>query len=64
MSDLSGVSAHPIDPTLNVSADNATMFGVYNGLLASVFFFILSLLFRFGSKNCKNTPFKSLINRK
>ena len=64
MSDLSGVSAHPIDPTLNVSADNATMFGVYNGLLAPVFFFILSLLFRFGSKNCKNTPFKSLINRK
>ena len=64
ISDLTGVSEHPIDPALNVSTDNATMFGVYNGVLSCILFFVLSICFRFGSKNCKNTPFKSLINRK
>ena len=64
ISDLTGVSEHPIDPALNVSTDNATMFGVYNGVLSCILFFVLSICSRFGSKNCKNTPFKSLINRK
>ena len=64
MADLSGASMHPIDPALNVSADNAMMFGVYNAVLSAVFFFFFSLIGRFGSKNCKNTPWKSLINRK
>ena len=64
MSDLLGASAHPIDPSLNIAANNATMFGVYNGVLAGVFFFVLSIIGRFGSKNAKNSPFNSLINRK
>ena len=64
MADLSGISAHPVDPALNISADNATLFGVYNGVLSCIFFFFLSLFLRFLSRNCKNTPFKSLINRK
>lgn len=64
LSDIAGVSMHPIDPTLNVSADNALMFGVYNAVLSAIFFFFFSIVGRFGSKNCKNSPWKSLINRK
>ena len=64
MSDIAGVSMHPIDPALNVSADNALMFGVYNAVLSAIFFLFFSVVGRFGSKNCKNSPWKSLINRK
>lgn len=64
LSDIAGVSMHPIDPALNVSADNALMFGVYNAVLSAIFFFFFSIVGRFGSKNCKNSPWKSLINRK
>ena len=64
MADINGTSTHPIDPTLNIASNNATMFGLYNGVLSGMFFFLLSIVFRFGSKNCKNTPFKSIINRK
>ena len=64
MSDIIGVSQHPIDPALNVSADNAMMFGVYNAVLSAIFFLFFSIVGRFGSKNCKNSPWKSLINRK
>ena len=64
LSDTAGVSMHPIDPALNVSADNALMFGVYNAVLSAIFFFFFSIVGRFGSKNCKNSPWKSLINRK
>lgn len=64
ISDIDGGSLHPIDPELNIGYNNAMMFGLYNGILSGLFFFILSVFFRFGSKNCKNTPFKSLINRK
>lgn len=64
MADISGASAHPIDPSLNVAQNNATLFGVYNACLSALFFFLMSLAGRFGSKNAKNTPFKSLINKK
>lgn len=64
LSDIAGVSMHPIDPALNVSADNALMFGVYNAVLSAIFFLFFSIIGRFGSKNCKNSPWKSLINRK
>lgn len=64
MSDIAGVSLHPVDPALNVSADNALMFGVYNAVLSAIFFLFFSIAGRFGSKNCKNSPWKSLINRK
>lgn len=64
LSDIAGISMHPIDPALNVSADNALMFGVYNAVLSAIIFFFFSIVGRFGSKNCKNSPWKSLINRK
>lgn len=64
MSDIAGVSLHPVDSALNVSADNALMFGVYNAVLSAIFFLFFSIVGRFGSKNCKNSPWKSLINRK
>lgn len=64
MSDIAGASMHPVDSALNVSADNAMMFGVYNAVLSAIFFFFLSIIGRFGSRNCKNSPWKSLINRK
>ena len=64
MSDIAGISLHPIDPALNVSADNALMFGVYNAVLSAIFFLFFSVVGRFRSKNCKNSPWKSLINRK
>ena len=64
MSDIAGVSLHPVDPALNVSADNALMFGVYIAVLSAIFFLFFSIVGRFGSKNCKNSPWKSLINRK
>ena len=64
LSDIAGSSLHPVDPALNVSADSAMLFGLYNAVLSAIFFFFLSIIGRFGSKNCKNTPWKSLINRK
>lgn len=64
LADLSGASMHPIDSALNISTDNALMFGVYNAVLSAIFFLFFSIVGRFGSKNCKNTPWKSLINRK
>ena len=64
LSDIAGASMHPVDPSLNISADNAMMFGVYNAVLSAIFFLFFSVIGRFGSKNCKNTPWKSLINRK
>lgn len=64
IADISGTTMHPVDPTLNVASNNATMFGLYNGILSGIFFFLLSIAFRFGSRNCKNIPFKSLINKK
>ena len=64
LADITGASMHPVDPSLNISADNAMMFGVYNAILSAIFFLFFSIIGRFGSKNCKNTPWKSLINRK
>lgn len=64
IADISGISEHPIDSALNISKDNAMMFGFYNAALSAVFFLLFSIIGRFLSKNCKNTPWKSLINRK
>lgn len=64
LADITGASMHPVDPSLNISEDNAMMFGAYNGVLSAIFFFVFSIIGRFGSRNCKNTPWKSLINRK
>lgn len=64
IADILGNSDHPVDPALNVSVDNALLFGLYNGVLSALFFLFFSIVGRFGSKNAKNSPFKSLINRK
>lgn len=64
LADIAGVSQHPIDPALNVSRDSALLFGVYNGVLSSLFFFFFSIVGRSGSRNVKNSPFRSLIKRK
>ena len=64
IADLSGLSQHPVDSALNISSDNAMMFGFYNAVLSALFFLFFSIVGRFLSKNCKNTPWKSLINRK
>lgn len=64
IADIVGNSLHPVDPQLSVSTSNATMFGVYNGLLSALFFFLLSLVGRVAGRNVKNVPFKSLINWK
>lgn len=42
---------------------NAIMFGVYNCLLSIFIFFVLSLALRHWSKNCKHSPWTSLITR-
>ena len=42
---------------------NAILFGVYNGLLGGLFFFILSLLLRMWSRNCKHSPWPLLITK-
>lgn len=64
IADIIGNSLHPVDPQLSVSASNAALFGVYNGLLSALFFFLLSLAGRAVGRNVKNVPFKSLINWK
>ena len=64
VADIIGNSLHPVDPQLSVSTSNAAMFGVYNGLLSALFFFLLSLVGRTAGRNVKNVPFKSLINLK
>ena len=42
---------------------NATMFGLYNSLLATVIFLVLSIGLRHWSKNCKHSPWVSIISR-
>lgn len=64
VADIVGNSLYPVDPQLSVSTSNATMFGVYNGLLSALFFFLLSVVGRVAGRNVKNVPFKSLINLK
>jgi len=64
VSDIFGRSLHPVDPALNVGLNNAMMFGVYEAVLAALFFFLFSVAMKWGSKNCKNVPFKAILNRK
>ena len=42
---------------------NATMFGLYNSSLATVIFLVLSIGLRHWSKNCKHSPWVSIISR-
>ena len=54
-----------IAPSLSpyIGSLNAIMFGLYNCLLAILVFFILSLAFRHWSKNCKHSPWISIVSR-
>lgn len=50
-----------IAPSLidKIGSINAISFGIYNAVLASLIYLILTLLFRHCSKNCKHSPWKS-----
>ena len=54
-----------IAPSLitKIGVVNATMFGLYNSLLAIIIFFVLSIGLRHWSKNCKHSPWMSIISR-
>lgn len=54
-----------IDPDLagQISSFNASMFGVYESLLAMLLFFLLTLTLRHWSANCKNSPWESLLSK-
>ena len=59
-----------VTPSLQsyVGYNSALMFGIYNMMLAMVFYFVFTLLFRRWSRNCKHSPWEllttKLINRK
>lgn len=62
MADLNaGVIAESLAPYIGVG--NAIIFGVYNGVLCGLFFFLLSLLFRMWSSNCKHSPWPLMITK-
>lgn len=46
-----------------IGMGNAILFGIYNGLLGGLIFFILTLIFRMWSKNCKHSPWPLLITK-
>lgn len=46
-----------------ISYNNAIFFGFYNAILASIIFILLTLLLRHWSKNCKHSPYTSLITK-
>lgn len=46
-----------------IGPGNAIMFGIYNGLMGGIIFFLLSLLFRAWSKNCKHSPWPLLATK-
>lgn len=59
------VNSGQIAPSLvkYISSSNATLFGIYNAVLAVLFFFLISLLGRHWSRNCKHSPWTSLFTR-
>ena len=59
------VVSQSIAPSLiaKIGSLNAIMFGLYNSLLAAVVFLVLSMVFRHWSKNCKHSPWTSIISR-
>ena len=60
--DLSaGVIADSLAPY--IGPGNAIMFGIYNGFLGGLWFFLLSLLLRSWSKNCKHSPWPLLATK-
>ena len=59
------IVSQSIAPSLiaKIGSLNATMFGLYNMVLASNIFFVLTLALRHWSKNCKHSPWTSLFTR-
>ena len=59
------IESGAIAPSLveKISYNNAILFGLYNAILASIIFFLLTLLFRHLSKNCKHSPYTSIITK-
>ena len=59
------IVSQSIAPSLitKIGSLNATMFGLYNMVLASIIFFVLTIAFRHWSKNCKHSPWTSLFTR-
>lgn len=49
-----------IPSMLNVNSLNCWMFGLANGIMSILFFFILSVMFKRFANNTRNTPWKSL----
>lgn len=49
--------------SLYIIVGNAILFGIYNGLLGGLSFFILTLLLRMWSRNCKHSPWPLLITK-
>ena len=46
-----------------IGPKNAIFFGLYNAIVASIIFCILSVLCRHLSKNCKHSPYTSVFNK-
>lgn len=46
-----------------IGYNNALLFGIYNGVLSGLFFFLISLCFRAWSKNCKHSPWTLLATK-
>ena len=59
------IVSQSIAPSLiaKIGSLNATMFGLYNMVLASIIFFVLTLALRHWSKNSKHSPWTSLFTR-
>lgn len=55
-----GIAPSLID---KISYNNAVFFGLYNAILASIIFCILSVFLRHWSKNCKHSPYTSLFTK-
>lgn len=54
-----------ITPSLQpyIGHNNAMMFGIYNMMLAVLFYFVFTLLFRRWSRNCKHSPWVLLTTK-
>lgn len=54
-----------ITPSLQpyIGNNSAMMFGIYNMMLAVLFYFVLTLLFRRWSRNCKHSPWVLLTTK-
>ena len=59
------IISQSIAPSLiaKIGTLNATMFGLYNLILSTVVFLVLSMCFRHWSKNCKHSPWISITSR-